>query len=68
MQAPLHWAMSALLLELVGLSPVSTLCLPLLPAVLLWDAAGLLPPGKHLPEVKEEIWKGGNSAWSIFAL
>lgn len=54
-QTPLHWAMTALLLELVGLSPVPTLCLPLLPAVLLWDAAGLPPPGKHLPEVKEEI-------------
>lgn len=67
-QTPDLWAMSVLLLELAGFSPVSTLCLPLLPAVLLWDAEGLLPPGKHLPQVKEEMWKGGNSAWGIFAL
>lgn len=59
---------TALLLKLGGLSSVSTHCLPLLPAALLWDAAGLLPPGKHLLEVKEETWKGENSAWGIFAL
>lgn len=67
-QTPQHWARSALLLELAGLSLISPPCLPLLPAALLWDAAGLLPPGKHLPEVKEETWKGGNAAWGIFAL
>lgn len=60
--------MSALLLEPGGLSPVSSHCLPLLPAALLWDAAGLLPLGKHLPEVKEETWMGGISAWGVFAL
>lgn len=39
-QTPQRWATSALLLEPAGLSPVSTPRLPLLPAALLWDAAG----------------------------